>query len=79
VSAVEEGLQMAGAEADDEAVRQFIEETEVTTDGSTVTVRNEVSVDEIVPVVREFVRGFVTGFTGGSVSESEYGEDSSYA
>jgi len=79
VSAVEEGLQMAGAEAEDEAVRRFIEETEVTTDGSTVTVRNEVSVDEIVPVVREFVRGFVTGFTGGSVSESEYGEDSSYA
>ncbi len=70
VSLIENGLLMAASDAEDEQTREFIENTEVSADGATVTARNEVSVDKIVPVVREFVRGLVLGFTSRQVSEA---------
>jgi len=60
---ISEGRARALAEAEEageEDVVTFIEETTVTTDGTTVTIQNEVPVDDITPVVREFVRGFVS-------------------
>jgi hypothetical protein len=65
VTLIEQGLLMAAADAEEPETRAFIEDTQVAAEGTTVTVRNEVSVDEIVPVVREFVRGFASAFSGG--------------
>lgn len=56
-------ITLAKSETDDPQAKQFLEDTEVTTSGTTVAVRNEVTVDEITPVITQLVTAFLTGMT----------------
>ena len=46
--------------AEDEQTKQFIEDTEVTTDGTTVVISNEVNVNTITPAIENLVTLFVS-------------------
>ena len=50
---------------------EFLDETAVETDGTTVTITNEVPVDEITPFVERFVVGFVRGFRSGATGGTD--------
>lgn len=49
----------------DDQTSEFIENTEVTKEGSTVMITNEVDVDEVAPVVGQMVAAFLSGFVSG--------------
>ena len=57
-------IALAEEQAEDPQAREFIESTEISTSGTTVTVRNEVDVETITPIVSELVSSFLLGLTG---------------
>jgi hypothetical protein len=57
---------------EDEEMKQFIEDTTVTTDGTTVVITNEVDIDKITPVIEQLVTLFVSGV---GRSSSGFGSD----
>lgn len=56
-------LALAVEEAEDPQGRQFLEDIETSTSGSTVVIENEVDVDTITPVIEQFVTLFVLRVT----------------
>lgn len=53
-------LALEKEKAEDEQTKQFIEDTEVTTDGTTVVITNEVNVNTITPAIENLVTLFVS-------------------
>lgn len=68
-------ITLAEEQADDPQTREFLKNTEITTSGTTVTVRNEVSVEKITPVVSKLVSSFILGLSGRQAGSS-YAMDS---
>jgi hypothetical protein len=57
-------LALAEEEAEDPQTKQFIESTEISTSGTTVTVRTEVDIETITPIVSKLVSSFLLGLSG---------------
>lgn len=67
-------LALAEEEAEDPQAKEFIESTEISTDGTTVTVRNEVDVETITPIVSRFVSLFLLRLSGSRTGFEADGE-----
>ena len=69
---IEGQMTLEKEKTEDEEMKQFIEDTAVTTDGTTVVITNEVDIDKITPVIEQLVTLFVSGV---GRSSSGFGSD----
>jgi hypothetical protein len=69
-------LALAEEDAEDPQTEEFVRNTEISRSGTTVTVRNEVAMETITPVVSKIVASFMMGLSGRSVGGGGYMTDS---
>lgn len=70
---LEQQLARAEEQAEQPEAAQFVANTDVSADGTTVTIRNEVPAQDVATAIEEFLNRYLTGTAG--TSTSEMGED----